>query len=462
MGEPSADQECTSSRLFAELPTDNLDTFPPLAEGRYHKESQPKSSHDDYHDYDYLPPVECDPDRSDINDNCARNAHGGDVVVAVGPDASVRYDRRKPKWWKQRVGRYVTKSQRRALEAMQEYRFGKPPHGHVLDFDAMFANSGNPPDATPQDGDICALSVPTATALTRRRIWMEIGFGKGDNLLCLAERNPHIGFVGAEVHPSSVAICLQRMQASVERREFWSEYELYDDKTNDDPCLCPCISEQNLGCGERASVVKPLDQAAIVYDASRLREESSPDSLIDAANQQPEAGRESDSPASTLPYQNVRVYGGDAIVLLENCVESGSLDAILITFPDPFPSDKPHRILQVHTVETMYRTLATRGRLYVATDHPIFYEWSLRTMERWNALQQELQSSSDSAPSSSRTLQRRKMTPILGVNRIQWLPVVSRYERKGWDEGRTTHLACWEKSYLDPTNEDPPPPAASR
>jgi len=29
-------------------------------------------------------------------------------------------------------------------------------------------------------------------------------------------------------------------------------------------------------------------------------------------------------------------------------------------------------------------------------------------------------------------------------DRSEWLPAISRYEQKGWDEGRTTKLSCWE------------------
>jgi tRNA G46 methylase TrmB len=108
------------------------------------------------------------------------------------------------------------------------------------------------------------------------------------------------------------------------------------------------------------------------------------------------------------------------------------LDVILITFPDPFPSDKPHRIIQVHTVSTMCRCLKPSGRLLLATDHRGFYDWAKDIVSEWNAMY-------------GAEAQQPRLVPISNIDRRQWLPVVSRYERKGWDEGRRTLLVGWEK-----------------
>jgi tRNA G46 methylase TrmB len=422
MGESFAEDypENSSSGLFAELPAAEWDDVAPMTE-----------PDDDL--------GECDGDRIRGRDvDCDVEA------AAVDPDASVRYDRRKPKWWKRRVGRYVTKPQRRAVEAMKEYRLEKPPHGQFLDFEAVF--SGLPSETTAtQDEDCNGVSPVSASSGRRRRVWMELGFGRGDNLLCLAGRDPGSGFVGAEVHPGSVATCLQRMQASMERRELWIDHELYD-KTTD-----PFFVERDRNQAERASS-EPQNPSPTVGDTSPARDGSSDRRVVDSRNRQ--QGAESESiPPSLLPYRNVRVYGGDGIVLLETCVAPASLDAVLITFPDPFPSDKPHRILQVHTVATIYRCLAPGGRLCLATDHPVFYEWSLRTVETWNSLQEERQTPSLS-PAPCSIIQR--LERISDFDRTGWLPVVSRYERKGWDEGRATLLACWGKSCVSPTPREEP------
>jgi tRNA G46 methylase TrmB len=327
--------------------------------------------------------------------------------------ASIRYDRHKPKWWKQRSGRYVTKPQRRALEAMESHRIAKPPHGQVLDFDSIFRALTRTHDGTAEEKEEAAPS--------QKQVWMELGFGKGDNLLCLAHRNPDALFIGVEVHPSSIAICLQRIQQSIERNEAWDEYQLYSE--SEDP-----FHSESVPCDGKRDV--PAEVPPNAANALQQNDEKAVDESII-----------SPSPSDT-PYQNVRVYGGDGIVLLENGVAPSSLDVILITFPDPFPSDKPHRIFQVHTVSTMVRRLKPSGRLLLATDHQGFYDWAIDVVNEWNAIQGQM----NSAPLQvSHEAHHPRLVPIPNIDRRHWLPVVSRYERKGWDEGRRTLVAVWKK-----------------
>lgn len=54
--------------------------------------------------------------------------------------------------------------------------------------------------------------------------------------------------------------------------------------------------------------------------------------------------------------------------------------------------------------------------------------------------------SSSTSPCTSSTISSsyccwQEVKPI--PNRREWLPAVSRYEQKGWDEGRQTMLSCW-------------------
>lgn len=334
--------------------------------------------------------------------------HGGATGSAVASAAltsdvaSIRYDRHKPKWWRRRVGRYVTKPQRRALEAMESHRLAKPPHGQVLDFDSIFV------DPTPTRTRATA----EEAAPSQRQVWMELGFGKGDNILCLAQRNPETLFVGVEVHPSSIAICLQRIQQSIEHNRAWDEYQLY------------CESEDPFHHESVQVHEKKNDVHAIIPPDPPSGVQQHDEPALDGSSTSP-------SP-SDAPYQNVRLYGGDGIVLLENGIAPSSLDVILITFPDPFPSDKPHRIFQVHTVSTMCQRLKPSGRLLLATDHQGFYDWAKDVVHEWNSIQGD-------------DVQQPRLVPISNIDRRQWLPVVSRYERKGWDEGRRTLLVGWEK-----------------
>jgi tRNA (guanine-N7-)-methyltransferase len=123
-------------------------------------------------------------------------------------------------------------------------------------------------------------------------------------------------------------------------------------------------------------------------------------------------------------YSNIRVYPGNGMKFLHS-IPSFSLKAILLTFPDPFPleSHAEFRIVQVSTVPDFYRALKDGGRLYLATDHEGYFEWCLNVMDQCRDL-------------------FCKVTPV--PDRQVWLPVISKYEQKGLDEGRRTHLACWQ------------------
>jgi len=63
------------------------------------------------------------------------------------------------------------------------------------------------------------------------------------------------------------------------------------------------------------------------------------------------------------------------------------------------------------------------GRLCVATDHPVFYDWTMAVMDQ---------------------PQCAKLFRKIDFPRQEWLPVISKYEQRGLENGRQTHLACWE------------------
>jgi tRNA (guanine-N7-)-methyltransferase len=138
----------------------------------------------------------------------------------------------------------------------------------------------------------------------------------------------------------------------------------------------------------------------------------------DARNRQP-----APCPNDKL-YSNIRVYPGNGIKFLHS-IPSSSLKAILLTFPDPFPLDShaEFRIVQVSTVPDFYRALKDGGRLCLATDHEGYFEWCLNVMDQCRDL-------------------FSKVTPV--PDRQEWLPIISKYEQKSLDEGRRTHLACWQ------------------
>jgi len=120
---------------------------------------------------------------------------------------------------------------------------------------------------------------------------------------------------------------------------------------------------------------------------------------------------------------NLRVVPGDGIRLL-SILPDRYLDRILITFPDPWPKDRhaAWRVIQSDVLRQMQRVLKLNGLAFVATDAQCFDDWTTKIFgqeSNW-----------------------KRVIPC--PDRAEWLPVVSYYERKGIDEGRSTRLQCWQ------------------
>jgi tRNA (guanine-N7-)-methyltransferase len=73
---------------------------------------------------------------------------------------------------------------------------------------------------------------------------------------------------------------------------------------------------------------------------------------------------------------NLRVIRHDAVEVLQRMVEDGSLAAIHLFFPDPWPKKRHHkrRLVQPDTAALMARKLAPGGVLHAATDWPQYAE----------------------------------------------------------------------------------------
>ncbi|HYX64383.1 MAG TPA: tRNA (guanosine(46)-N7)-methyltransferase TrmB [Burkholderiales bacterium] len=69
---------------------------------------------------------------------------------------------------------------------------------------------------------------------------------------------------------------------------------------------------------------------------------------------------------------NLRVVRHDAVEVLERMVEDGSLAAIHLFFPDPWPKKRHHkrRLVRPETAALMARKLRPGGVLHIATDWP--------------------------------------------------------------------------------------------
>jgi tRNA (guanine-N7-)-methyltransferase len=80
---------------------------------------------------------------------------------------------------------------------------------------------------------------------------------------------------------------------------------------------------------------------------------------------------------------NVRAYCDDAVPVLEQCIEDGSLHGVQIFFPDPWHKKKHHkrRLIQAEFVQLLSRKLEHGGFLHLATDWEHYGEHMREVLE---------------------------------------------------------------------------------
>ena len=71
---------------------------------------------------------------------------------------------------------------------------------------------------------------------------------------------------------------------------------------------------------------------------------------------------------------NLRIHHGDAVAFLENRIAPGSLAAVHLFFPDPWPKarHRKRRFIRPHLLDVIAERLAPGGHLLVATDHEVY------------------------------------------------------------------------------------------
>lgn len=86
----------------------------------------------------------------------------------------------------------------------------------------------------------------------------------------------------------------------------------------------------------------------------------------------------------SLDLRNVRLYRGDAGLLLSDHINSDSLSLVQVFFPDPWPNserDGCRRVVRPATVLEMLRTLRIGGLFRIATDSSDYANHVLQVME---------------------------------------------------------------------------------
>lgn len=121
----------------------------------------------------------------------------------------------------------------------------------------------------------------------------------------------------------------------------------------------------------------------------------------------------------TERLDNVRVVHGDGIALLDRRIPAGSLAGFRSFFPDPWPKARHHkrRLIRTELVRLIASRLQTGATLHVATDWDDYAEQMLAVLAA---------------------------EPMLSVHRDTSIPrpldrPVTRFERKGLEQGHTVH-----------------------
>lgn len=97
-----------------------------------------------------------------------------------------------------------------------------------------------------------------------------------------------------------------------------------------------------------------------------------------------------------MERDNIRVWMDDAVMLCRS-LTAGSLSAIYILNPDPWPKKKHHkrRIVRAETLREYHRVLKTGGKLVMATDVDALAEWMAMETVNHGGFEWEAQSSKD-------------------------------------------------------------------
>ncbi len=84
--------------------------------------------------------------------------------------------------------------------------------------------------------------------------------------------------------------------------------------------------------------------------------------------------------------QNLRVIRHDAIEVVEHMIEPGSVERILVLFPDPWPKKRHHkrRLLKQPVIDALANCLLPGGVLHCATD---WQPYAQDMLEQFNASQ---------------------------------------------------------------------------
>ncbi|PIE81033.1 MAG: tRNA (guanosine(46)-N7)-methyltransferase TrmB [Chloroflexi bacterium] len=136
--------------------------------------------------------------------------------------------------------------------------------------------------------------------------------------------------------------------------------------------------------------------------------------------------------------ENVRIVAGDAVLVLWALCQTDSLAEVYINFPDPWPKERHHnrRLLSDDFLHLLATRMSPGAVIDIATDHADYAAWIAERLERTSYFHSRLCSTYVNEDAER---------------------IISKYEQKGFDEGRIGHYFKWQRNDTPAPNNYPVP-----
>ena len=162
------------------------------------------------------------------------------------------------------------------------------------------------------------------------------------------------------------------------------------------------------------------------------------DFLVDLARKRPEANligvelslpslKKAQKKVQAAELANVRVLAGDAEQVLWTLCQPEGLAEVYINFPDPWPKERHHyrRLINDGFLHLLATRMPRGANLDIATDHADYAAWIVERLER------------------TPYFNSRLSTTYVNEDAAR---IISKYEQKGFDEGRIGHYFKWQRN----------------
>jgi tRNA (guanine-N7-)-methyltransferase len=173
------------------------------------------------------------------------------------------------------------------------------------------------------------------------------------------------------------------------------------------------------------------------------------DFLVDLVRKRPKANvigvelslpslKKAEKKLTMAGLENVRILAGDAEQVLWTLCQSESLDEVYINFPDPWPKERHHyrRLISDEFLHLLATRMPVGAKLDIATDHDDYAAWIAERLERTPYFNSRLSSTYVNEDPAR---------------------LISKYEQKGFDEGRIGHYFKWQRNDTTALNIFPTP-----